>query len=51
MTAFLSLLAIVTFIAVVAHYAPAARYAPREDRERQLAELRGLVDYREDPRL
>jgi hypothetical protein len=51
MTAMLTLIAIVTFLAVVAHYAPAARYAPREDRERQLAELRGLVDYREDPRL
>jgi hypothetical protein len=51
MTTMLTLIAIVTFLAVVVHYAPAARYAPREDQERQLAELRGLSAYRQDPRI
>jgi len=51
MTAFLTLIAVLTFISVVVYYAPAARYGPREDQERQLAELRGLSDYREDPRI
>jgi len=51
MTVMLTLIAIVTFVAVVVHYAPAVRYAPREDRDRQLAELRGLAGYREDPRI
>lgn len=64
MTAMLTLIGVLTFLAVVAHYAPAARYGRGhlrftgdEDRDldrdldRQIAELRALPDYHQDPRV
>ena len=60
MTAMLTLIGVLTFLAVVAHYAPAARHGRGHlrfegdldrDLDRQLAELRALPQYHQDPRV
>lgn len=60
MTEMLTLIGVLILIAVVVHYAPAARYGPGNlrfhgvpdrDLDRQLAELRALPEYHEDPRV
>ncbi|SHK86755.1 hypothetical protein SAMN05443637_113140 [Pseudonocardia thermophila] len=52
MTTLLMILTLLTAVAVAAELvrrAPTVSWIPHEDRERQLAELRALRDYREDP--